>query len=248
MTNELQTFTINKTELAVKEYKGQRVVTFKDVDTVHERKSGTAHRNFKTNRNRFVEGVDFFRRNSSEAKSEYGITAPNGLTLITETGYLMLVKSFNDDLAWEVQRALVNGYFKSREPQTAEPSQELAAVILDIKEIKRRIAELSAAKQEPERPPYLPMDNEFLKKRRSFIICMIADLASIYGKTERKILSECYCEMRNLHVDVQEIHDRTCTELNNWSLSVFETLCRDAAGSRALMLAAAYLMDKSGCV
>lgn len=248
MTNKLQTFTINKTELAVKEYKGQRVVTFKDVDKVHGRMGGTARKRFNYSKKHFIEGVDYFVRKRDEAKSEYGITAPNGLTLITETGYLMLVKSFNDDLAWEVQRALVNGYFKSREPQTAEPSQELANIVSDIKEIKRRIAELSAAKQEPERPPYLPMDNEFLKKRRSFIICMISDLASIYGKTERKILSECYCEMRNLHVDVQEIHDRTCTELNNWSLSVFETLCRDAAGSRALMLTAAYLMDKSGCV
>ncbi len=33
---------------------------------------------------------------------------PNNLvTLITETGYLMLVKSFTDDLAWKVQRELV---------------------------------------------------------------------------------------------------------------------------------------------
>lgn len=247
MTNELQTFTINKTELAVKEYKGQRVVTFKDVDTVHGRTKGTAGRNFRKNKIHFIEGTDYFRIQPDEIRL-VGITSPNGGIVVTETGYLMLVKSFNDDLAWEVQRALVNGYFKSREPQAAEPPQDLAAVISDIKEIKRQLAELSAAKQEPERPPYLPMDNEFLKKRRSFIICMIADLASIYGKTERKILSECYSEMRNLHVDVQEIHDRTCTELNNWSLSVFETLCRDAAGSRALMLAAAYLMDKSGCV
>ena len=30
----------------------------------------------------------------------------NELHLITETGYLMLVKSFTDDLAWSVQREL----------------------------------------------------------------------------------------------------------------------------------------------
>lgn len=31
----------------------------------------------------------------------------NEVTLMTETGYLMLVKSFTDDLAWKVQRELV---------------------------------------------------------------------------------------------------------------------------------------------
>ena len=51
---------------------------------------------------------------SYEAQAEYGITAPNGLTLITESGYLMLVKSFTDDLAWDVQRQLVKRYFAQK--------------------------------------------------------------------------------------------------------------------------------------
>jgi len=67
---------------------------------------GTAGRNFRDNRKHFIEGEDYFRRNSSQAKSEFGIVAPNGLVLVTEQGYLMLVKSFTDDLAWKVQRRL----------------------------------------------------------------------------------------------------------------------------------------------
>lgn len=35
------------------------------------------------------------------------------IILITEQGYLMLVKSLTDDLAWEVQRKLVKSYFKA---------------------------------------------------------------------------------------------------------------------------------------
>lgn len=35
-------------------------------------------------------------------------------TLITESGYLMLVKSFTDDLAWDVQRQLMKSYFRKR--------------------------------------------------------------------------------------------------------------------------------------
>ena len=106
---------INNLELTVKVYQNQRVVTFKDIDTVHERPEGTAGRNFRENKKHFIEGEDYFRRISSEAKAEFNIIAPNGLTLITESGYLMLVKSFTDDLAWEVQRQLVKNYF--RKPQ-----------------------------------------------------------------------------------------------------------------------------------
>lgn len=51
--------------------------------------------------------------------------------LITETGYLMLVKSFTDDLAWKVQRELVDSYFRVRaEPETVETFM----IVLDIAE------------------------------------------------------------------------------------------------------------------
>lgn len=103
---------INQKSLLIKEFRGQRVVTFKDIDSVHERPEGTARKRFYDNKKHFVLEEDYFIRNSDEAKREFGISAPNGLYLITEQGYLMLVKSFTDDLAWSVQRQLVNNYFK----------------------------------------------------------------------------------------------------------------------------------------
>lgn len=123
--------TINNTEILVKEFSGQRVVTFKEIDAVHGRPDGTARKRFNDNREHFIEGEDYFVRNSDEAKNEFGITAPNGLTLITESGYLMLVKSFTDDLAWKVQRELVKGYFraKSSDPQFSTLSPQLQALI-----------------------------------------------------------------------------------------------------------------------
>ena len=109
--------TIENTEMQIREYNGERVVTFKDIDMVHQRADGTASRNFRKNKKHFIQGVDYIRRNSSEAKREYDIIAPNGLTLVTESGYLLLVKSFTDDLSWKVQRQLVDVYFKVREVQ-----------------------------------------------------------------------------------------------------------------------------------
>ena len=47
--------TIENTEMQIREYNGERVVTFKDIDTVHQNKSGTAYRNFNRNKKYFVE-------------------------------------------------------------------------------------------------------------------------------------------------------------------------------------------------
>lgn len=112
---------INNQQLPIKEYNGQRVVTFKEIDAVHKRTPGTAHRNFKANRNRFIEGVDYYKLQKDEIRP-FGINSPNGGIIITESGYLMLAKSFNDDLAWQVQRELVNSYFRSKTEQF-EPEQ-----------------------------------------------------------------------------------------------------------------------------
>jgi len=101
--------------IQVKEFRGQRVVTFRDVDELHKRPEGTARKRFNDNRKHFIEGEDYFVRNPDEARREFGIIAPNGLVLLTESGYLMLVKSFTDDLAWQVQRALVKSYFRAKE-------------------------------------------------------------------------------------------------------------------------------------
>lgn len=88
MQNEI--VEINSKEVVVKEFRGQRVVTFKDIDRVHERPDGTARRNFNINKNHFILGEDYFVRNSFEAKEEFGVAAPNGMYLITEQGYLMI--------------------------------------------------------------------------------------------------------------------------------------------------------------
>lgn len=132
---------IGNTDISVKEYKSQRVVTFKDIDTVHSRPDGTARKRFSDNRKHFVEGEDFFivtpqdleNAEMSEKRTlENDITSNRGTVLITEQGYLMLVKSFTDDLAWEVQRQLVNGYFRVRQIENdLSPQMQMLYGMLD---------------------------------------------------------------------------------------------------------------------
>ena len=127
---------VNNQEITVKEYRGQRVVTLRDIDLVHERAEGTARKRFNDNKERLIEDEDFFVRKTDEAKKEFGITAPNGLVLLTESGYLMLVKSFTDDLAWTVQRQLVKSYF-AKTDELSGLSAELQAIIMHDKKIQR---------------------------------------------------------------------------------------------------------------
>ncbi len=115
--------TINGNDLQVKMWNGQRVITFADIDRVHERPEGTAKRNFSTNKKHLIRDVDFVVLKPSDIQRNEirtsGINRANinnrGTTYLTESGYLLLVKSFTDDLAWKVQRQLINNYFKFRE-------------------------------------------------------------------------------------------------------------------------------------
>src|SRR5690606_30868075 len=97
------------------EHQGQRVVTLRDVDNLHQRPAGAARKTFNSHRGQFVENEDFFVLNTDEAYRMFGAKAPNGLILLTESGYLLLVKPFTDDLAWQVQRQLVKSYFKVKQ-------------------------------------------------------------------------------------------------------------------------------------
>jgi len=127
---------IVNSEIIIKEYKGQRVVTLKDIDMLHERVEGTAGRNFRENRKQFIENEDYFEINQPDEIRHFGFTRPQGgvpqsVLLITESGYLMLVKSLTDDLAWKVQRELVKSYFNVSQmpkiPQTFSQALRLAA-------------------------------------------------------------------------------------------------------------------------
>ena len=121
---------IEDTELAIREYNGQRVVTFKDIDTVHQRPTGTARKAFNRNKNRFEAGKHYFilqykGENSNVHQTDIrNIIVPNrGITILTERGYLMLAKVFDDDLSWKVQDQLVDTYFKARESINPEVLQ-----------------------------------------------------------------------------------------------------------------------------
>ena len=122
----MDNITVNNCTVEIRQYNGQKVLTFKDIDLAHGRPEGTARKRFNDNKEHFIEGVDYFLVKPSDVQmSEFRTSEINnrGTTLITESGYLMIVKSFTDDLSWDVQRFLVNSYFRAKEekPKYVQP-------------------------------------------------------------------------------------------------------------------------------
>lgn len=105
------------------EYNGQAVISLSMVDRAHSRPEGTAQTNFKRNRARFIFGEDYFSLPykewepllwplRSDKKCTVGGHRGNRIFL-TYSGYLMLAKTFTDDLSWKIPRLLVKSYFKA---------------------------------------------------------------------------------------------------------------------------------------
>lgn len=156
MTNNL--VEINKTTLGIKEYNGQRVITFKDIDRVHERPDGTARKAFNRNKKRFIKDNDYYvitRNTPMSVLDTLGINSvpPKGISLISESGYLMIAKVFDDDVAWKVQRQLVDNYFRlqNTNTQSNELTQELINILSSINDRLAKLEESITKKKLPEK-------------------------------------------------------------------------------------------------
>lgn len=125
-------------------YRGEPVITLPMIDQLHGkngRADRTAKRNFRENRSQFIKNEDYFQVPYEEWKQILGgrLTSPQDdltahlkdefdgpeetwgghrgeMFFLTLTGYLLLVKTFRDDLAWEIQRILVRHYFSNHIP------------------------------------------------------------------------------------------------------------------------------------
>lgn len=135
MQHSTAVVTINDTSVTPVVVRNQPVLTLAMIDQIHERAEGTARRNFAEHKARLTDGEDYFvvtRESPMDEIRALGAVPPKGVTVLTESGYLLLVKSFTDDLAWAVQKQIVSGYFRAK-AGTAEIQQPApAAVLVDL--------------------------------------------------------------------------------------------------------------------
>lgn len=115
-------------------HKGERVVTFGMVDRLHGT-GRTARASFDQNKERFVEGRDFFRVPYAEwsqwvgaGESEPPTAGFRGEEIaLTESGYLLLIKPVMDGLSWASSKVFLDAYFPHEAPEAGDLPDDFEA-------------------------------------------------------------------------------------------------------------------------
>ena len=179
---------IKDKEILVKEYKNQRVVTVWDISEVHNKEVKRINELFNRNKERFLKDYDYFSLTPTEFSESFKTSQnfiPNNvkkINVFTESGYLLLTKTFSDDLSWEIQRILISSYFKIKElttPRTfvealrlaADQAEQIEKLELDNKIKQQRILEME------------PKENYYDKILQSKELLTITQIAKDYGMT-----------------------------------------------------------------
>ncbi len=142
---------VDNKELMIKEWKGQRVVTAWDISKLHEREVREVIQQFERNKKRLLSEEDYFiipKEKISESQIVIQDFIPNNvkeIPVFTESGYLMLVKTFTDDLSWKIQRMLVKSYFKLKE--TIKKIPEITEYQLKNQKIRDRYSRAKLSKE-----------------------------------------------------------------------------------------------------
>lgn len=205
---------INNVSIRIKEYNDQRVITFKDVDRAHQRPDGTARKAFNRNKKRFIKDEDYFmitREDEIPMSVSWTLKIPpKGITLITESGYLMISKVFDDDIAWDVQRKLVNTYFRTKQLVTYDPnvmvfqtmSNTITSIHKDISSLKETLA--TASNYQFPKPSYSPW---YRKMQPKYEI-----LQKYFGLTRKELYHKLFVALQETHpeIHIEELQEEYC--------------------------------------
>lgn len=122
----LETIKIDNKEITKIAHNRIPVITTQMIAYLHDKEIRRVNEQFIRNKKHFIEKEDFFQVSKFEvADSDFkDLLFPHGSNIdftifFTESGYLMLVKTFKDDNAWKIQRVLVNNYFRDKNLEDA---------------------------------------------------------------------------------------------------------------------------------
>ena len=96
-------------EIEIKEYNAERVITAWDIARLHGRDVREITQNFNYVKEKMILNEDYFiisKENISESKILIQDFIPNNvkeIILFTESGYLLLAKTFTDEKSWNIQ-------------------------------------------------------------------------------------------------------------------------------------------------
>lgn len=182
-------------ELEIKEWNSERVLTSWDIAKLHEREIREVNQQFERNKKRLLQGIDYYtipKEKISESQIVIQDFIPNNvkeIQIFTESGYLMLVKTFTDDLSWKIQRMLVNNYFKMKELRQNEfkvPKTFKEALLLAVEqqeEIER--LELENKEKQEQLEIQAPKVSYYDIVLNSPNLVTVTQIAKDYGKSAK---------------------------------------------------------------
>lgn len=195
-------------EIELKEYNGERIVTAWDIAELHERDVREVTQNFKNVKDKMILNEDYFlipKENISESKILIQDFIPNNvkeIILYTESGYLLLTKTFTDERSWNIQRQLVKSYFKLKELKEKVESGEI--------EIKKVNSEISSNNNQLEQLKSIEniisaYKNAESRPEKLMIIEMVAQMTGNKNKFGYGMAEGATTELREGTVTSQEI-------------------------------------------
>ena len=128
-------------------YKKQPVITFKMMDELHQRPVNTAYKAFHRNKEKLTSDKHYFEVQYEEWSKISTIhetdssKGHNKKIFLTLKGYLLLVKTFNDDLAWKIQDEMVDVYFQTKKAKKeVDPLTEKLNQLEKLRKIRKMIS------------------------------------------------------------------------------------------------------------
>lgn len=200
--------TIADKEIELKEYNGERIVTAWDIAELHERDVKVINQQMRNNIDKFIENEDYFIISRNNIPKSISLTLENNapnlkeIILFTESGYLLLTKTFTDERSWNIQRQLVKSYFKLKELKEKVESGEI--------EIKKVNSEIQSNNNQLEQLKSIEniisaYKNAESRPEKLMIIEMVAQMTGNKNKFGYGMAEGATTELREGTVTSQEI-------------------------------------------
>ena len=195
-------------ELAVTEYRCQRVLTTQQIAEAYGTDGKVISYNFNHNKDRYVEGKHFICLTGDELRRFREIhDLPSNLNRIylwTEKGAFLHAKSLNTDQAWEVYDRLVDNYFQKKDDKTNMPMSYRDAIAQLLESLDREAelqAQLDTSKDWYSIKRVAALNNVSWK---TFKWRRLKEAGERMGHEVKKIFDANYGEVNAYHKDVWE--------------------------------------------
>lgn len=195
-------------ELAVTEYRCQRVLTTQQIAEAYGTDGKVISYNFNHNKDRYVEGKHFICLTGDELRRFREIhDLPSNLNRIylwTEKGAFLHAKSLNTDQAWEVYERLIDNYFQKKDGKTNMPISYRDAIAQLLESLDREAelqAQLDTSKDWYSIKRVAALNNVSWK---TFKWRRLKEVGERMGHEVKKIFDANYGEVNAYHKDVWE--------------------------------------------